>query len=353
MLFPISMNYNTNQIKNSILCLTPNKDESLGMLTYKISESFNTNIYHRTVYKNLNENTVYDLQIFNGTLKDQKIKNFISYPYDVCQFKLGDYISYTDDSGIYQVWLITKIDQTNEFEINGELKQCVYNLSWQNSIGEIIRRWCVIEEYSVGDGLDISNQIRAVDGIYKIKLSFDSETKQIKENKRFLIDAEGIYPPHAYKVTTPNMITQNYSQNGNIVTLIVVKDTFNPKLDNSDLMLANYFVPTDINPPSSNENYSIIKCSNPLNQISIGGSTRTLSPIFYDNVNTINTSIIANWSYVLPLGYENQFIVSFAGNDMKIKVLDNNYLIGKSVSVTVSDNNSNYSSSTILTIIAS
>jgi hypothetical protein len=347
-----NINCNINEWRNDVLGYTNTRLDLTRNVFDKVKEGFTTNLYYKLVHKNLDENSNYHVWIFDGNNKEKKIKKFQSYPYPAVQFKSGDYISYTDDSGNYQIWLIIDLDQTNEWEVTGEVRQCVYELKWQNASGDIIHRWCTIDTYSVGDGLQVTDVIRALDGTFKIKLPFDNETKLLKEDKRFLIDIEGLSEPHAYKTTMNNMITQNFGANGNIVELTVTKDPFIAGIDNAELMIANYFTPPNEPNPPTNEHYSVISCSNPLNQISIGGATRTLSPTFYDNPDTINTSIISSWTYVLPSGYENQIVITPSGNNLKIKALDNTSLIGKIITATVSDGNNDYVSSIVITIIA-
>lgn len=346
------INCNVNEWRNGVLGCTNTLSDLTRNVFDKVKDGFTTNLYYKSVHKNLDESSKYHVWIFDGNNKEKKIKKFQSYPYPTVQFKSGDYISYTDDSGNYQIWLIIDLDQTNEWEVTGEIRQCVYDLKWQNESGDIIDRWCTIDTYSVGDGLQVTDVIRALDGTFKIKLPFDNETKLLKEDKRFLIDIEGLSEPHAYKTTMNNMITQNFGANGNIVELTVIKDPFIAGIDNAELMIANYFTPQNEPNPPTNEHYSVISCSNPLNQISIGGATRTLSPTFYDNPDTINTSIISSWTYVLPSGYENQIVITPSGNNLKIKALDNTSLIGKIITATVSDGNNDYVSSIVITIIA-
>jgi len=350
---PFSLNPNINQWRNNVLGYTNTLSDEKNQVRNNLIEGFTNNLYYKSVYKNLNESNKFDVWIFDGSNKEKKIKKFQSYPYLTVQFKSGDYISYLDDSGNYQIWIIIDLDQTNEWEVTGEIRQCVFDLKWQNESGDIIDRWCTIDTYSVGDGLQISDYIRALGGTFKIKLPFDNETKLIREDKRFLIDVDGLTEPHAYKVTMNNMITQNFGANGNIVELTVEKDPFKQNgIDNAELMIADYFIPNVEPNPPIDEHYSVIVCSNPLNQISIGGAARTLSPTFFDNPDTINNSIISSWTYALPTGHENQIIITPSGNNVKIKALDNTSLIGKTITATVSDGNNDYVYSIVITIIA-
>lgn len=344
---PINVNLNTNQRKNIMLGTNPNRNTSVEELREGIVEDFQYDLYYKSVFKNLDETITFDVQIYDGKSGEKKIKKFRSYPYPTVQFKSGDYISYTDDSNHYQIWLIINLDQTNEFEVTGEIQQCVYELPWQNQSREVIKRWCVIEEASSGDALQITDQLRVGESLYKIKLPFDSETKLLRADKRLMIDIEGIDIPDVYKITKNNKITQNYGENGNVVVLTVKFDKFDSAKDNKDLMIADYYSPTAPDNPGT-ANYSVITCSNSSNQLSIG-FTRTLSVVFYDNETTVNNSITAHWYYTVPSGVT---IAPISGtNNLSIKVANNDDLVGTNLTFTVDNGSGGYSSDITLTVV--
>ena len=350
-----TLNYSTNQFRTSILGYNTNtQDDQTELLIDGISDTFKDNLYYKSVNKNFDETKTYDIWIYDGKVDEKKVKKFTSYPYSTVQFKSGDYISYTDKSGNYQVWMIITLDQTNEWEVNGEVRQCVHLLKWQNKSGTILSRWCVMDK-STSIGLDITQAVRTIDSLYTIKLTFDSETKLLREDKRFLIDVDGVEIPNAYKVTERNVMTQNYGENGNVVTLTVIKDPYRDGIDNKTLMLADYFVPssTPTPPVEGDTDYSVITCSNPSKTLTVGGTARTLSVVFYDDINTVNNTIVANWVYTLPSGLENQIVITpiVGTNNVKIKALDNTNLIGKTITATVNDGSGHYQSSITLNII--
>lgn len=353
---PFTISYSTNQFRNSVLESNTNtQNDQIEMLRDGISNTFQENVYYKAVNRNFDETQTFDIWIYDGNVDEKKIKKFTSYPYSTVQFKSGDYISYTDRSGNYQVWMIVTLDQTNEWEVSGEIRQCVHLLKWQNKAGTILSRWCVMDK-STSIGLDITQAVRQIDSMYTIKLTFDSETKLLREDKRFLIDVSGVEVPNAYKVTERNVMTQNYGENGNVVTLTVIKDPFRENgIDNATLMIADYFIPEDspVQPGEGDTNYSIITCSNSSNLITVGGTYRTLSVVFYDNKDTINNSITASWTYNLPSGLEDKVVITpiIGTNNVKIKVLDDTRLLGKTITANVSDGHSAYQSSIVLDII--
>ena len=351
----------TNQLRNFVFGIgnmgtNDIQRDEINQLREKIIEDFTSNLYWKSVYKNLAETVSYDIWIYDGKIGEKKVKKFTSYPYPTVQFKSGDYISYTDDSGNYQVWMIIDLDQTNEWEVTGEIRQCVYELPWQNKAGDIIKRWCVIDTVSSGDGLQITDQIRTLDSTYKIKLPFDSETVLLREDKRFIIDDPRVETPHTYKVAEVNGITQNYGVNGNVLTLTVVKDEFRPTEDNKELMIAGYFSPTTPDPEPT-VGYSTIYATN--TNLIVGGNPRTLSVVFYDDVDTVNNSITARWVFNyngLTFTSTNSYfkITPVVGtNNIKIQALENGVRLGETVTATVDDGNGGYESSIVLKCVSS
>lgn len=43
-------------------------------------------------------------------------------------------------------WLITELDANNEVYSKGVMRQCNYQLRWISSDGNIIERWCIVED---------------------------------------------------------------------------------------------------------------------------------------------------------------------------------------------------------------
>lgn len=352
---PITYCPSTNQIRNLTLGYTNTLSDETNQLIDAINEGFETNLYYKEVFKNFDETTAYGAWIYDGKDGDKKVKKFMPRPHYPVQFILGDYISYIDKSGNYQVWMIVSLDQTNEWEVTGTVQQCNYLFKWQNKAGTIISRWGVFEKNGGGDGLNITDVIRTIDSLYTIKLTFDNETKLLREDKRFLIDVEGVDVPGAYKVTERNVMTHNYQENGNLTVLTVIKDPFKPNgEDNKELMIADYFEPTTPT-PVGDTNYSVITCSNPDNQVTIGSKNgRTLSVVFYDDKDHINNIITASWSYVKPTGLESLITITpIAGtNNINIKALDDTRLFNKTITATVNDGNGGYQSSIVISFVA-
>ena len=349
---PISYSPSTNQVRNLILGYTSTLPDEINQLKDGIKDGFTTNIYYKSIHKNLDENSNYDVWIYDGKNSGGfKVKKFTSYPYDTVQFNLGDYISYIDDNNTLQVWLITTIDQTNAFEVNGEIQQCVYNLKWQNALGVIKQCWCVFDKASTM-GLTITEEIRTFDSIYKLKMQLNDDTKLLREDKRFIADVSGVDIPNTYRITERNPITQYYDGNGAILNLTLIKDQFRENEgDNKEFMIANYFNPNTPPTPSGDTNYSVITCSNTANQISIG-SSRTLTATFYADKDTILNNKTASWSYTYPNGYQNQFTIGNSEtNKISIKVADNSDLIGKTFVASVSDGNGGFVSSITIKIV--
>ncbi len=351
---PISYCPSTNQIRNMILGTTNTFSDEVVDIKDQVAETFETNIDYKLVTKNLDTTKTVGILLFGNDKEKPKEKKVIVHPYSIEKLQVGDYISFynklQNGAQALQVWLITSFDKTSAYEDNGTAKQCI-PIKWQNiTTGDIITRWGIFEKLSNVDGLDISKQIRVIDGLYKILFPLDSETKLLFEDKRFLIDIEGSPVPNAFRITDRNSMIQNFADNGACLNLILEKDVFKENEgDNKELMIANY---KDIDSPISpvGNNYSIISCSNPANQISIGTS-RTLTVVFYTD-DVIDTTLSPIWNYTYPFGYTNQFTITSTGiNKVSVKVKDNSDLIGKVLTVSVTDEDGNYSSQLEIKII--
>lgn len=165
-------------------------------------------------------------------------------------------------------WLILNSDDDWLFPKN-MIKRCNYNLKWKNSDGEVIERWAIIDDsykmYSAFQNYN-HNMTQLPSSTLVVWLPRDSETINIQRDDRFLVDAtyhDGRkVNPSAYKVSNRNVITksypnlENYNAHG-IVMLALYEDQFNPAVDNSEAMIANYITEEhtsgEIIPPDPSE----------------------------------------------------------------------------------------------------
>lgn len=138
------------------------------------------------------------------------------------------------------IWLIMTEPSDNCIYDKCVLHQCNYILKWQNSDKDIIYCPASIEnasQYNTGEeGSKILmlgyNQLMAY-------ISIDDDTVIIDRNLRLFIDYNKTHPI-PYKVTRPDTVTYSYGKS-RVMCLVLTEDQYNPKTDNIDLMICDYF----------------------------------------------------------------------------------------------------------------
>ena len=153
--------------------------------------------------------------------------------------RCGSLIDYAD----YK-WLVTELDAESEVYQKGTIRQCNYILRWNNKKGEIIERDCIIDD---GTKYLTGEQQRELmsygDSRAQLIIAKDEETAQLHRGHRFLIDENGLEKPLAFVLTKPNRISMQYKGYG-VYRHMLTEDQFNPKADNAELMIADYY--TDV-----------------------------------------------------------------------------------------------------------
>ena len=248
-------------------------------------------------------------------------------------FSVGDYVIYKT-----LTYLITKVNGDDEVYTKGSMEQCNYTLKFQHpDTGVILSYPCIEESSNMAVGIDESDIINTLNGIKRIKLPFDDNTKLITVDDRFFITKGGTT---TYKVTNVNDTEFNYGDKGLIVLTLKADSAYNPLTDKNGV--CNYFEPTvEPETPVEGYSYATITCSGDL---ILGNSNYiTLSPTFYNADGTVNEVIPAIWNYTYPLGNKSAFTIIPDGNIVKIKVADEMYeLIGKRLVCNVSDGNGGF-----------
>lgn len=147
----------------------------------------------------------------------------------------GDYIVWDD---IY--WIVTERDYDDEIYIRGKITQCNYYLKWQNESGDIVGRWCAINQVSkYNNGVFEGKIVDNIESTLSIMIANDSETEKLRREKRFLADTDTT-EPYAFKITQRDVLSNRYGSAG-LITWAVSQDVYNPERDNRELMIADYW----------------------------------------------------------------------------------------------------------------
>lgn len=137
-------------------------------------------------------------------------------------------------------WLITELNAQKELCSEGKMRRCNYYLKWINSKGDIIGRWCVVEDgtkYLIGEREEDIMSIG--DARMAVTLGKDPETSQISRGRRFLIDDMDSKDVLAFEVTKPNKMFNVF--NGKGVFRFIMGESELTDNDNTELRIADYY----------------------------------------------------------------------------------------------------------------
>lgn len=137
-------------------------------------------------------------------------------------------------------WLITELDANDEVYASGLMRRCNYLLKWLNKDGEIIEKWCVVEDgtkYLIGEKSE--DMMTVGDARIAITLGKDSDTSELSRGKRFLVDDMDSKTVLAYQITKPNKLFNIYDGKG--VFRFILNEVNMTDADNVELRIADYY----------------------------------------------------------------------------------------------------------------
>ena len=243
-------------------------------------------------------------------------------------FDCGDYVVYDG-----KTYLINEINNNEDVYVSGKMQECNYAIKFQSPDGTILSYPCITSTKSFNQ--DETKMITLPSNQKSILCAKDSNTLLLKAGRRFYVDTRN---ESTYKIIGDvDTTTYNYGSKG-LLYFVVEQDleqnnTNNP--DRPDLGICNYFEPTITPTPVEGETSATIQRSG---ELIIGNSNYiTLTPKFYNADGSINTSIVANWTYVYPSGYQSKFTIIPDGNNLLIKVAEVYELLGEKLVCSVSD----------------
>lgn len=137
-------------------------------------------------------------------------------------------------------WLITELDANDEVYTSGMMQRCNYLLKWLNKNGEIIEKWCIVEDgtkYLIGEKAE--DMMSIGDARIAITICKDADTIELCRGKRFLVDDLDAESPLAYQITKPNKLFDVYDGQG--VFRFILNEVNMTDDDNVELRIADYF----------------------------------------------------------------------------------------------------------------
>lgn len=139
-------------------------------------------------------------------------------------------------------WLITELDANNEVYSKAIMRQCNYQLRWIADDGNIVERWCIVEDgtkYLTGEYGDNEYILTRGDTRISVTLPYDEYTIRLNRKNRFLIDSFDSPTVLAYELTKPFKLGGTYGQGG--ILSFVMQECNTEDTDNFELHIANYY----------------------------------------------------------------------------------------------------------------
>lgn len=137
-------------------------------------------------------------------------------------------------------WLVTEIDPNREVYTSGMMQRCNYLLKWLNKKGQIIEKWCIVEDgtkYLIGEKAEDIMSIG--DARIAITIGKDEDTIELGRGKRFLVDDLDAKAPLAYQITKPNKLFNVYDGEG--VFRFILNEVNMTDDDNVELRIADFY----------------------------------------------------------------------------------------------------------------
>lgn len=233
-------------------------------------------------------------------------------------------------------WLITQRDLDNDIITRGFMEQCNREITWQNpKTRKIFSLWATVKKpyYS---NLESSGRIEVSTREFKIQMPYTDESKLINIGKRFMletIDGE----PKTYRCTSIDSITDRYDRDGRITGFInmnVEQDLYNPDTDNMEVGICDYLIPDDYLKEVFDEGEISFRGEA---TVKAGGSRKRFTGKFN------NSDDIGTWDVDFGEIPEDELTYEVDGNDIRISVADNMYLVGKTFILRFKDSDDNIS----------
>lgn len=151
--------------------------------------------------------------------------------------KTGYYVKYNDS-----FWLIKDIVDNNGVYEKAIMFFCNYKVSFISDIsGEIVSYPVHMKnatQYNSGETAREQETIGS--SKFLMFIPYNEETIKIDHGKRFLIDKNQDNPT-AFEITQVDTISHNFDDDFAVIRWTLVESQFNPKTDNKELMIADYY----------------------------------------------------------------------------------------------------------------
>lgn len=303
-------------------------------------ELLQNKISHSLSCKDVRHNGIDTKLVINSGTKPY-YKEFQSAPGQ--KILAGDYIEWKNT-----VWLVYEADIDDELYIDGTLRQCQYNLFWQNSDGDIISRYAWVQNASAyNNGETGDKSITLQSNQFMVYMPYDDETVFLDNGKRIHM-ARSNNKCSAYRLTRPDDISYGYGEKG-VLNIIFTQDQTNNEKDKlvalddgSQVWICDYRPPATPNQPSKPEESPLlcsIECTSPI--VKIGSRLKTFKGIITDSYGNL---LDKTGMFSIVSDFSDKIIMDTSvPNQAKIKILDDYFdLVGNTFHLMFSAESGSY-----------
>lgn len=233
------------KIQNALNCESYSemlRNEKIDDIDHDFEESLDVDRF-QFVYTNENKNIELEIHKINwnsSNIITQKFKSKIDYPV------IRGEVLYNPKQNIN--WLCVDSRPIDYLYYSGILRQCDYQLRWQDEKGNIIDKWCCLTTASQYNSGEIEDKELTIGyNQLLIYLPLDKDTIKLKSDKRFFIDSDKINPK-PYRLTRVDTVSMTYDGVGCIV-LLCTECQYNPETDSIEEFICDYIpkINSDIN----------------------------------------------------------------------------------------------------------
>lgn len=283
-------------------------------------EYHHTDEYPETLYAHFESKSIYNAggeePTYYLTFRPEDMRNHKD-------IKVGAYVSLPNVNGDIEYWLIVHIDDDN-LRQKCQILKCNRKLRWIKD-GVIHTCLGVLRGGSDVEGVEVDGQLSLVDNDIYFWAPTNVQVNTISYDTRFLISNEGRFPPLAWKVTA----IKDMGPIG-LTRFCLSQDLYNDTQDNSELMIADYFVseiePMPIEPELELTGTAAITYNGSKPTIKVGGSWKVFTPVFSNA-----DAVVSKWTISDENGdisTNSNYIIERDGEKLKLKVVLDYNLVG-------------------------
>lgn len=291
----------------------------------RLKQNIITKVPSNPSYKEIRLNGEDTYLVINTSTKPY-YKEFESLPGQ--KILAGDYVEWSNN-----IWLVYEADSDDEIYTDGNLRQCQYELFWQNSDGQIISRHAWVQNASAyNNGESGNNTITLQSNQFMVYVPYDDDTLLLDNGLRIHISRSN-RKCKPYKLTRPDDIAYGYGEKG-ILNLVFTQDEYNPTddrlvelEDGKSVWICKYFSPTTPpNPDPPDETANLFANISGNTNLKVGYSRGYLVN-FTDKDGAVVEDVDFEWN--VESEFTDKINQTTSENTIKLQV-DDDSLIGES-----------------------